>query len=790
VRVGIIAGFGFAVLLVACSGAEGRKSGYLAKGQEYLTAHNYAKARLEFRNALQLDPNDAQASFLAGEAAERLGDLREAVQMYRGAIDTDPKHLGARAHLALLYAYGGAPDKAMEIVEPGLTIAPNDPDLLAARAAARMRLGDKAAAQSDAERAVLLAPADVNAVTLLAAIYQQSGHGQQAIDLVTKALQAPKPSVELKLVLAQLYLANDRHPEAVQEMKSVIAAEPGEFAYRYRLAQMQLADKDIDAAESTLRAAVARAPTNAQAKLALAQLLAANRSYEIAETELRSMVASSPRDYQLRLGLGQFYLAHDKAAQADAVYRQIIKDDDTGPSGLIARDRLARMYVNSNQGDAAALLIEEVLKKNPRDNDALLTRADLSMARGNADAAIADLRAVQRDQPNSVPIQRALARAYLKSDDPTLAEETLRAAAQANASDIDLQLDLANLFADTGRIDQAATLLQRLAAEHSANVDVLKGLFKVQMARRDYAGARHSAELVQAATPALPAGIYMSGEAELADGKIDAARADFERAAASAPDSLEPFTALVRLDLQQHPDQAIGRIDKAISQHPNNPVLQNLKGEALTSLKRNDAAIASFKEAIRLQPNWIEAYHNLAVTQMNAGHSGDAIKTLQDGVHAANQAPALVSDLATVYEHSGHPDEAMAQYEGLIKRDNSDAAANNLAMLLVTYRTDQTSLDRARTLTNRFSNSLNPAFVDTRGWVLYKHGEYADAVTILQKAVEQAPQAPELRYHLAMAQLGSGARELARSNLEQTLKSNLAFRDSDDAKKTLAILQH
>src|ERR1017187_6869939 len=188
---------GFAIILAACSGAEGRKNGYLAKGQEYLAAHNYAKARLEFRNALQLDPNDAQTNFLAGEAAE---------------------HLGARAQLALLYAYGGAPDKAVELVEPGLALAPNDPDLLTARAAARARLGDKASAQADAEKAVQLAPANENAVALLASIYQQAGQTQQAIDLVSKAVQMPAAGVNLRLVLAQLSLAADRHPEAVQEM--------------------------------------------------------------------------------------------------------------------------------------------------------------------------------------------------------------------------------------------------------------------------------------------------------------------------------------------------------------------------------------------------------------------------------------------------------------------------------------------------------------------------------------------------------------------------------------------
>jgi predicted Zn-dependent protease len=506
-----------AALLLACGGAQARKIAYMAKGREYYAAHDFDKARLEFRNAMQLDPNDAEASFMAGQTDERLGNWLEAAQMYQDAIQSNGKHLGARAQLGMLYVLSGAPDKAIGLIEPGLAIAPEDADLLTARAAARQQMGDKVGARADAEKAVHVAPTNESATVQLATIYTDAGETGQAIDLVSRSAQSHKASANLYLVLGQLYLSAGRHAEAVQALQRAVAIEPMALVNRYRLAQVLLLDKDVDAAEAVLRAAVAQAPDSAEAKLVLADLLGSNRSYEIAELELRRMTAASPGDYQLRLGLAQFYANHDKPHEAEATYRQIVKDDGTGPNGLAARNRLASSYLAANQLNAAAPLVDEVLKENPRDNDALITRAHLYLAQGKADAAITDLRAVQRDQPNSIPVLRELARAYLQNNDATLAEETLRAAVQTHPANADVQLELAQLLVRAGRLDQASPILEKLAAAQPGDQIVLESLFRVEMSRKDYAGARRTAGLLQVAKPELPIGNYLSGVVEEAD---------------------------------------------------------------------------------------------------------------------------------------------------------------------------------------------------------------------------------------------------------------------------------
>ena len=49
--------------LTACGGAADRKAAYMEKGQALFDAGNYDKARLEFKNVLQIDPKDVPARF-------------------------------------------------------------------------------------------------------------------------------------------------------------------------------------------------------------------------------------------------------------------------------------------------------------------------------------------------------------------------------------------------------------------------------------------------------------------------------------------------------------------------------------------------------------------------------------------------------------------------------------------------------------------------------------------------------------------------------------------------------
>ncbi len=117
------------------------------------------------------------------------------------------------------------------------------------------------------------------------------------------------------------------------------------------------------------------------------------------------------------------------------------------------------------------------------------------------------------------------------------------------------------------------------------------------------------------------------------------------------------------------------------------------------------------------------------------------------------------------------------------------AAANNLAMLLVTYKTDRASLDRARDLAAGFVSSNDGGLLDTNGWVHFKRSENAEALPVLQRAAERSPDSKEIRYHLAMAELRAGLTERARDDLQTALSGTAKFSGSEEARAQLAALK-
>ena len=781
-----------AFALVACSGAEQRAQQHLEKGRAFMADGNYEKARLELKNATQIEPELVEAIYLMGQLMERMQSFRDAANGYRRVLELDPDHHEARVRLGHLYLLAGAFEEVRTLVEEGLARVPEHPGLLTLRGSVRARDGDQDGALADGLAAVRFGPDNVEAVGLLSALYRAMNRVEDAIDVLKDGIGRKPDYVPMRVVLASIHAERGDRGEAERLLRESIALEPDAFVHRARLATFYSDIRQPDRAEAVLHEAVAHAPKDIAPKLAVVEFMLRTKDIDAAEESLRRFIEEDPASLGLRTALAGLYETTNRLEQAQETYREIIALDRRGAEGIQARSKLAGLLWRTGRREDAEREIAAVLADNPRDNDALMLRAEMALQRNAPGDAIAALRTVIQDQPGLPPALKLLAQAHLMNNEPQLARDQLQQVVALAPRDRAARLQLAQIVAQIGEHDVAQRHLQEILGANPLDAEALEILFKVELARGDADAAQATAQRVREAYPDRALGYFLAGEALRARRDLAGAAREYESALAkSTPDAVLPLTALVAVLLERNlPAQAMDSIEEALRAAPQSALAHHLKGEVLMfGLKRYGDAIDEFERTLSLQPTYAVAYRNLALAHIANEDREAAIAVYRRGIEATGGSATLTAQLAALYEGFGHPDEAISLYQDLHRRQpDSTSIANNLAMLLATHRDDKASLDQAQQLAARLTGSDNPGYLDTRGWVSYRQGDLNTAVFLLEQAATRMPDNAVVRYHLGRVYHDRGDLELARRNLERALERPQPFAGRDHAHALLNTL--
>ena len=145
--------------------------------------------------------------------------------------------------------------------------------------------------------------------------------------------------------------------------------------------------------------------------------------------------------------------------------------------------------------------------------------------------------------------------------------------------------------------------------------------------------------------------------------------------------------------------------------------------------------------------------------------------------------------LALVYERMKDYPKARDAYEKLLStQPNFVPALNNLAYL---YTERLNDLDKAYDLARKAHElqGQDASIGDTFGWVLYKRGDYQQALPILQESAGKATDNPEIQFHLGMTAYMMGQTDLARAALRKAASAAKDFPGKDESKRRLALLE-
>jgi Tfp pilus assembly protein PilF len=776
------------LLLGGCGGKEERLQSHLEKGRSLLEQGKLDTAGVEVRNAMQIDPKNSEAMYVAGLVIERGGeDFRRAYQHFMRAVELDGNNIAARARLGRYHLLGGDIAKAEETLAEITKLAPDALETRNLKAAVLAAKKDIPGAIAEATAILNQNPGEVETANFLAGLYMATQSPDQAVGVLDKAIAATPKNTALRIVRATIATRMNDRDAAEKQLREVIALEPARTEHRNNLAAFHARGKEFDKAEAVLRESISADRKDVKRRLALLEFTSVFRSMELAEKEAIAQVAEDARAYELQFQLARFLRTNGKASDAIKVYRGIIDRDRLQPNGIRARVELAGMQLAAgNRGDAQKL-IEEVLKENPRDNQALLMRAQFGVDRGDSASAIADLRAVLRDQPDSPVIVGALARAHMMNKEPELARDTIGRAVEMFPNRPQLRFVFAEYLASSGDFTAAMRQVDEVIKVNASSMEARDLKARIQMAQKDEAGAEETFRQMKQLAPKQPQVMVRLGQFYVARKQFDRAIVEFEEAARLLPNAPEPVLLVVNTLLAQgNTTAAAARLDAAVKASPNSVPLLVAVGELQIQRKAFGEAEATFRRVNTMDARVPAAYLNLARLAAVQNQRPAAIKWLQDGMAALPDNVGMQLALGDFHVTFAEWEPAIKLYEAVLGRSPDNLiAANNLAAILADHRNDPESHKRALSIANRFETSDNAAFLDTLGWAYFKNGQIDQAIRVLRRAVERDPNAAVHKYHLGVALMKKGDEREGRAMLQRALDSKTPFPGIEEARKLL-----
>ncbi|MFY9329061.1 MAG: tetratricopeptide repeat protein [Georgfuchsia sp.] len=775
--------------LMACSSPTEKANKFYEKGAALMQQGELDKARIEFQNALQIKDDMTSAWYGLAQVAERKGEWDKLFGYLNKVLDRDPKHLDANLKLGRLLLAAGKLDKALVASNTTMALAKDHADVLALRAAVLYKLDDKKGAVEQANAALAKDQNNIDALVVLATERLAAKDGEKAIEFLDRGLKVNEKNIALQLIKVQAFESLAKLDDAEQVFRKLIALYPETRALRHILAQFYLSHGRKDAAEAEYRAVAAENPADAEARLDVVRFVYALKGPKAAIQELEGVIAKDPANYELKLALAGLYQSQNDRKATETIYRSIIEKAGDSRDGIKAKGLLAAELLTSGDKKTAQTLIGEILAKDQRNEQGLLLKATLAIDGRQFDQAIADLRSILRDVPNSARALLMLAKAHEMAGSPELAQEHYMKAFQASKQATAFGMAYGEFLLKRGQAARAADVAEEMLKTTPGYVPAMKLLAQARINQGNWVGAQAVADDLQKLDKQGQTADQIRGVVFAAKKNYSESIAAFKRAYDAAPTEIQPMVALVRSYLMAgKTSEALSFLKSVVQASPDNTGARLLQGQLYATNGDKVAAEQAFQAVISQQPKSPVGYVGMANLHLRAGSNAEAEKVVAQGLAAVPGDFSLRMTQAGIYELSSRFEEAIKLYDELLKeRPNSDVLANNLASLLTDHRTDKASLTRAHELALRFKRSDVPQFKDTLGWASYKQGKADEAVQLIEDASKKLPDLPVFRYHLGMSYLAIKNKDAARKELEKSLSlgDGKNFIEAEQAKQAL-----
>jgi Flp pilus assembly protein TadD len=363
-----------------------------------------------------------------------------------------------------------------------------------------------------------------------------------------------------------------------------------------------------------------------------------------------------------------------------------------------------------------------------------------------------------------------LGTAQLALGQPAQAEASYRQALQIRPQLAEAYADLGVAQAQQGKLGEAAANIQQALQlrpnypEAYSNLAILLN----QLGRP--ADAVSCLEEALRQRPDYPEAYNNLGLVYLSRGRPKEAATYFRRALAFQPQFEQARRNLEAALRSAEGGTATPPVPPAAALPPEHAArVQNVRGIGLANEGKWDEAVACFREAVRLRPDYADAFNNLGNVLYFQKKLDEAIAAYEEAVRLSPDHAGALSNLGEVLRHRGRLDDALKYCRRAVElRPDMAAAHNHLGLALSAKEQFEEAVAHCSEAVR-----LDPNLAEAHhglGYALLQLRRVDEAVAAIETALRLKPNLAEAHSNMAAALLRQGQVQEALARLQEALR--------------------
>ena len=431
-----------------------------------------------------------------------------------------------------------------------------------------LQMGSATPAYQALMRTVDLDPSNTEARITLGNLLLAGRATARAEDQAKAVLAINPNNADAYALLAGVAQKKNDNAEARTDMQRALAIDPKRSAFHSAMAVLEAGTPaDEGNAEQELQKAASLDPKSATPHLLLAALLERKNDLQGAEQQFLQAITIAPKNLQARVSLAGLYLRAGDKNKAEQTLLQAVENDTSNEA---AAGVLLEFYGKTGQLDHAEQVFADLASKYPKSFAIKITYARILFDKKEyaKSKTVADqLTKTDAGNPQVLTLNALLLLNTGKVDD---ALTLLKRSVKDNPNSTQMQLLLGRVAGIKGDLATAESSYRQAATLSPGNLEAQSGLADVAIKRQDIGMLSEVADKTIQAHPDFGQAYLWRGTAEASRKEYDKAEADFQSVLKTNPDNPTVYIELAQLRLVQgHIPEGMAMLEKALEKDPN-----------------------------------------------------------------------------------------------------------------------------------------------------------------------------------------------------------------------------